>query len=303
MKTFAPDYYKDFSCLMGECKHTCCAGWEIDVDSETADYYKSIPGEFGERLKSNIDFNENGGSFCLCEGDRCPFLNKDGLCDIILNLGVEAISQVCDDHPRFRNFFDSRTEIGLGLCCEAVAKMIIEKRTETSLIEIEDDGEEPEFFEDEEEFFALREKVFSAVFEDLDFEKRIEKILALCGAKVKEKTFFELAEVFLGLERLDESWTGVLENIKNQPGKPKDFCTKEAEQLLWYFIFRHLAEAPFDGHLCERAVFAVLSLYMVEKAAEQVGIFEAARLYSSEIEYSDENIGILLDYIFDEVLL
>ena len=33
---------------------------------------------------------------------------------------------------------------------------------------------------------------------------------------------------------------------------------------------------------------------MVEKAAEQCGIFEAARLFSSEIEYSDENIDIIL---------
>ena len=46
---------------------------------------------------------------------------------------------------------------------------------------------------------------------------------------------------------------------------------------------------------------SVLSFYMTEKAAEQVGIFEAARLWSSEIEYSDENEDVILDTIFEEM--
>ena len=43
------------------------------------------------------------------------------------------------------------------------------------------------------------------------------------------------------------------------------------------------------------------SFYMTEKAAEQVGIFEGARLWSSEIEYSDENEDIILDTIYEEI--
>ena len=298
MKTFAPDYYGDFKCLMGDCTHSCCIGWEIDIDSETADYYKSIPGEFGKRLAKNIDFIEDGGVFHLCENERCPFLNEKGLCDIILNLGEESISQVCDDHPRFRNFFESRTEIGLGLCCEAVAKLVLEKTAKTVMEEIDDDGEETEIPEEEKEFFSLRQKVFDAIFdEEKPFENRIKTALQLCGADFSIADLGNWAEVCLGLERLDESWTKVLENIKANPTLPFGYGTKPAEQLLCYFVFRHLAEAPFDGKLAERMAFAALSFYMTEKAAEQVGLYEAARLYSSEIEYSDENIEILLDLI------
>lgn len=294
MKIFAPDYYKDFRCLMGECKHTCCAGWEIDIDEETAEYYKSVPGDFGKRLCLNIDFGEDCASFILAEHDRCPFLNKDGLCEIILNLGEKAISQVCDDHPRFRNFYEGRTEIGLGLCCEAVAKMVIEKKTETVITEIEDDGEEYKILPEEEEFFALRKKVFSIAQErETDFEKRIEKILGLCSAELPKKDFAEWAEIYLGLERLDEKWTEVLEKIRENPAPPKDFDEISAEQLLCYFLFRHLS--PWN--LPETCAFAVLSLLMTEKAVEQVGIYEGARLYSSEIEYSDENIDALLEII------
>lgn len=32
MKYKVPSYYKDFKCIAGSCKHTCCEGWEIDVD-------------------------------------------------------------------------------------------------------------------------------------------------------------------------------------------------------------------------------------------------------------------------------
>ena len=301
MKTFAPDFYKDFHCIMGDCKHSCCIGWEIDIDPETAEYYKNTPGDFGKRLCENIDFHEEGGTFCLCENERCPFLNEKGLCDIIINLGEEALSQVCDDHPRFRNFFESRTEIGLGLCCEAAAKLLIDKKSPVILEVIDDDGEETELSE-EAEFFALRKKVFSALQNrEKPFGDRISEILETCSARLPEKDFSVWAKIYKKLERLDESWTDVLEKIENSPELPKDFDETSAEQLLWYFLFRHLSEAPFDGRLSERAAFAVLSFYMTEKAAEQVGIYEAARLYSSEIEYSDENIEILLDIISEEV--
>ena len=34
-----PDYYEKFKCVGGDCKDTCCAGWEIDIDEETFYYY------------------------------------------------------------------------------------------------------------------------------------------------------------------------------------------------------------------------------------------------------------------------
>ena len=163
MKVFAPDYYWSFSCIAGDCKHSCCKGWEIDIDDETTEYYKNLPGEFGERLRKNIDFGEECSCFRLGENERCPFLNEKGLCDIIINLGEDSLCQICADHPRFRNFFDSRVEIGLGLCCEAAAVLILERQEKTVLEVIEDDGFEEEISEDEKAFFSLRDAVF-AVF-------------------------------------------------------------------------------------------------------------------------------------------
>ena len=77
-----PLYCKDFKCIADKCKDNCCVGWEIDIDPSSAEYYDSVGGEFGDRLKSNIEKGEVC-SFKL-KGERCPFLNDSNLCDIII---------------------------------------------------------------------------------------------------------------------------------------------------------------------------------------------------------------------------
>ena len=131
-------------------------------------------------------------------------------------------------------------------------------------------------------------------------DERVEEMLAFCNAKLPQKTFAQWAEVFEGLERLDEEWTETLDKIKMGGEKAPEVDSAAAEQVLWYFVFRHLSGALDDGRFCERAAFAALSLRIITKAAEYEGLAEAARLYSSEIEYSDENIEALLDIISAE---
>ncbi len=49
-----PSYYESFSCIADQCEDTCCAGWEIDIDDETFEYYKSVKGDFGRELILHI---------------------------------------------------------------------------------------------------------------------------------------------------------------------------------------------------------------------------------------------------------
>ena len=49
MKIRTPEYYKDFKCIAGACTDTCCAGWDVDVDEKSYDYYKTVAGSFGQR--------------------------------------------------------------------------------------------------------------------------------------------------------------------------------------------------------------------------------------------------------------
>ena len=51
MEYVYPDYYRQFTCIGGECPDTCCAGWEIDIDEDSYAYYNSVEGPFSKRLK------------------------------------------------------------------------------------------------------------------------------------------------------------------------------------------------------------------------------------------------------------
>ena len=57
MKILVPDYYPLFRCIAGKCRHNCCIGWEIDIDPDTHDFYKSVGGEFGGRRKISMKAN------------------------------------------------------------------------------------------------------------------------------------------------------------------------------------------------------------------------------------------------------
>ena len=119
MKHRVPDYYTRFKCIAGKCRHSCCIGWEIDIDGDTYERYRNIPGEIGRRIIDNTAVNDGVASFVLGKDERGPFLNKDGLCDIILDLGEDALCQICTEHPRFHNLRgDGYIESGVGLCCE-----------------------------------------------------------------------------------------------------------------------------------------------------------------------------------------
>ena len=136
MNILIPDYYNGFKCIADRCLHNCCIGWEIDIDEDTLCLYGDISGEFGKRLKGNISDDEYP-HFILREHGRCPFLNEKGLCDIITERGDGALCDICADHPRYRNYFDDRLEMGLGLCCEEAARIILSNKNKVRLVNID----------------------------------------------------------------------------------------------------------------------------------------------------------------------
>ena len=69
MRTVYPDYYKDFCCTASACRHTCCAGWEIDIDRASMRRYAAAEGDLGRRLRAGIAGGENP-HFVLTEGGR-----------------------------------------------------------------------------------------------------------------------------------------------------------------------------------------------------------------------------------------
>lgn len=239
MTVFVPDYYPLFRCAAGECGHTCCEGWEIDIDPASMDRYRRVGGAFGKKLRECI----SGGPephFLLREGERCPLLTEDNLCELIIREGEDALCQICTDHPRFRNYWSDRIEMGLGLACETAGRLILGSDHPLTLIPA---GEDPE---EEAQEPSEEERQLRACRDDL---------LAGAGA------------------------------------------TGPAARLKEYLIFRHLADALYDGRVEERIRFINAAWHRILAGWDGTALeslVQSAREFSNTYEYDDEGMEKLL---------
>lgn len=306
MKLFAPDYYKNFSCIASSCRHNCCIGWEIDIDDDTYEYYKSIGGSFGKRLSENIS-EEGCPHFVLGRDERCPFLNAENLCDIICGLGEESLCSICNDHPRYRSFYTDIEEIGTGLSCEASAKLIVSKKDKTVICEISaDDENEPYISQEERELFSERQRIFDIL------QNRTARISERLSDAVKAyipdfsaKPYTEYMKLYRDLEYMESEWKEtVTELSETEYGiqLPQEFDTA-FEQIAVYFVYRHMSGIldgfGFYGTLIFCIVSTAVIMLVCRSHFEKHGslseddIAEYARMYSCEIEYSEENTEYL----------
>ncbi len=290
-----PDYYEEFHCIAEKCRHSCCVGWEIDIDEASLSRFESAEGALGDELRAKIS-REDTPHFILSKDERCPFLDGRNLCRLITEKGEDFLCDICREHPRFRSFLPGRTEIGLGLCCEEAAWLILTQKAPVKLIER---GEaEPD--DETENIVNGRAELFSVVQNrEYDMETRIKKLLDFYDLALPEKSPAEWVEFYLGLERMDEEWTAQLERLKGFEAFSVPNMT-EYEQLLVYFLYRHVPECYDDFDADSKILFAVLSTQILGALAGEnaENLLELARLYSAEIEYSDEN----LELIYDELM-
>ena len=304
MRLIAPDYYRDFHCIADKCHHSCCIGWEIDIDPDTREKYRQVPGAFGARLSAAIEDGDAGSCFRMGDGERCPMLNPSGLCDLITALGEENLCQICADHPRFRNFYTDRTEIGLGLCCEEAARLILTQEKPMRLIFLEDDGANDEPTEEEANLFALRTALICIMQNETQpLATRLDRLLAAVDFTIPEKDW---PSVYRDLERLDPLWDDVLDRLTLPPQPLPRKLEAAIENFTVYLLYRHLPGAMADEDIPGRVAFCVLSaqILMALCAAKDgctlADCIEYARMYSAEIEYDEDNIAALLDALWED---
>lgn len=158
-----PDYYDRFTCIADRCEDTCCAGWEIDIDDASYEFYMGIEGEFGRELRNHIkeyegqeDVYERHG-FILGDNRRCPFLDEKNLCVIYRRLGEEALCDVCTDTPRNYLEYGGAREVSLSASCAEAGRLIYGSEEPVAFIEKEIEGELE--FQESEEDLLLAEQV------------------------------------------------------------------------------------------------------------------------------------------------
>ena len=302
MKYYLPEDYNGFACLKDQCRHTCCAGWEIDIDPDSWRLYQELPGPVGEQVRASVIRKDGTISFRLDEEGRCPMLTEDHLCTLILAYGEDVLCDICADHPRYRNFFSDRVEMGLGLCCEAAALQTVTRKQPYALqLFAEESGGSP-LTEQEKMILSVREEMTSLLQRDS---------IPYC---VKEENFVKLLPAFewpapehdflflMNLERLDKAWEECLARLqKSRISHPSSPAWDNAlSQLAVSFLFRHLPDAAEDGLLYPRALFSLWSVRLIGAMTETAALTElaeTARAYSAEIEYSDENLKACLQYL------
>ena len=295
MKLYAPTYYKNFQCIADACEHSCCIGWEIDIDETTLQKYKKLKSGYGATVCNSIVWDETP-HFRLCEGERCPHLDERGLCKIILEVGEDHLSDICREHPRFYNF-TSVAEVGLGMSCPEAARLIL---SSPDFAKMEEIGEVATEQDDGISFDgrAERKRVY-AVLQENDYASALAQIYGAYSIGVGEDN--QWLNVIDSLEYLNPAHRALLMQYSSArrpaDGKAEEYC----KRFLAYLVYRHCTEA-FDGEdfavrlafclFCERLLASLICARGAETLYE---IAALASILSEEIEYSDDNTWALMN--------
>lgn len=315
-----PDYYTRFKCIADKCSDTCCRGWEICIDEASLEKYRQTGGDIGRRLNENIETDSDGAHFILTDDERCPFLNGSNLCDLYIALGEGALCGICTDHPRFRSFFSDRTEIGVGLCCEAAAEIILTEKKPIHIIsetKFPDDPLEKAVLQIREMLFKLCESGEPAAAlrkccalaidaQDMLAESDFSGISSLYenfsgySYAVEEISDKEVISVLKTMESISPEWDEMLKKLSDGKYITELSAENELLRLAEYFIFRHFPEALSDGDIVSKAYFAYFAVsavkmfwgaYLYEnKTLSLRDKINGAKLFSKGAEYSEENM-------------
>ncbi len=124
---------------------------------------------------------------------------------------------------------------------------------------------------------------------------RLNALCEAAGTVMPTRTAAEWADFLRTLERLDPTWDAVLARLTNAPDDLPDFSPLAVEQFTVYLLHRHVPGALLDDDLTGRVLFCAVSGMLFLRLSTLLGENEAARMYSSEIEYSEENLCSFLD--------
>ena len=291
-----PRYYFNFKCIADRCRHSCCVGWEIDVDGRTLARYRALGGEMGDSITKSIEETKDGAHFRLQENERCPHLTAKGLCRIITALGEGYLCDICREHPRFYHEIGGVWECGLGCACEEAARLVLAAENYADFVEIED-GDEAFTPETGGDFdvFAHRAALYTILREKhLPLSARLAKIEKFYGLGVTLAPA-EHQALFEGLEYLDEAHRALFVGAVCTDFAPTGTLSDACERFFAYLILRHASSAECEAdfaaavsmaHLLTRLFYALINAKFAPPA-------ECARILSEELEYSEENTAAI----------
>ena len=310
MQITKPTYFDQFRCLAGACPDSCCHEWTIVVDDESAQRYRALPGELGDRLRSAMEEEDGDTILRLTPDRRCPMWREDGLCRIQAALGESALCDTCHQFPRLRHDYGDFVELGLELSCPEAARLILEGN-DAPLTETAPGDPDPEY--DIEAMGVLlksRDVALNLLTDSRWTPGEALALLLLYGYSVQneldggEPAALSPAEdlsqakawaakggnildFFADLEILTDRWRARLAAPEGS-----SWCDGH-RTLARYFINRYWLQAVSDYDLVSRVKLVVCSCLVIKILGGD--LLQTAQLYSKEIENDPDNVDAILD--------
>ena len=145
IEIFKISNYDKFKCIADKCSFTCCAGWDVSIDTDTYNKWKK-ENDKCDNILNNVKIKKRGSKteyFINKENhEACPLLDKQGLCEVVKSHGEEYLSLTCHKFPRIENVFEDKEELSLSCACPEVVELIssitgkVQKRSENIRIEL-----------------------------------------------------------------------------------------------------------------------------------------------------------------------
>lgn len=296
MKIVKPTFYKTFKCIAGDCPDSCCQGWEVDADSDSLEYYKTLDNslEIKKRIDSVLSKDEFDNTiFTLAPKKRCPFLNDENLCDMHIAIGGEHTPYTCRTFPRFIYDFGATREIGISFSCPVASDMMY--NTESFDFETDINSDLPTLNDiDAEKYFLLykgRAEAYKiAKDKNKSIRERLNDLLDL-GVLLQEKLFpydeggddIAFFDVFKNPELINPEWKEKVENFSLK--KVSD--TQSNENILMYFLYKYLMQAVYDDDVLSKIKMAVIGVLINTYFGEDSWTIH---LWSKETEHSQYNM-------------
>ena len=126
MNYLSIDLYKDFECIAGDCPNTCCAGWTILIDEATRQKMVEKEDDLGVKAEEWL-IDRNGATCAKLTNFRCCMLNENNLCNVVLKLGPEYLSETCKQYPRLLAKYGSVIECHMSLSCPEIISQLMDK--------------------------------------------------------------------------------------------------------------------------------------------------------------------------------
>ena len=137
-----PDYYPQFACKMGKCRHACCVGWPISISMQN--YFRLLGMNCPKHLRKKLDVGmqvydrPDPARYAYFvpdfQGD-CPMRMAGGRCSLHAEMGPAVLPDICRLYPRGIRAENGEYECSCANSCEAVLELLFARKEPITFVE------------------------------------------------------------------------------------------------------------------------------------------------------------------------